>query len=94
MDLYCLLALQDLADKSLLPPERSDRLLEKTDPMLKQLELEFCKAGIPSSSASGYLLSIPLLTQLCDIQVGGGRWGGEEPCAAWTIISVRWIQLF
>lgn len=44
MDLYYILALQDLADESSLPPDRSERLLEKTDLNPCQLELEFCKA--------------------------------------------------
>lgn len=48
MDIYYPLALQDLADKSSLPPKRSERLLGKTDLNTCQLELEFCKAEFSS----------------------------------------------
>ena len=43
LDLDYLLALQDLGDKSALPPESSERLLEKSNPNYCPLEAQLCK---------------------------------------------------
>lgn len=70
LDLDYLLALQDLGDKSALPPESSERLLEKSNPNYCPLEAQLCK-GSSAISACWRLLLRSAHTAL------GARGGGQ-----------------